>query len=106
MLNYSSYQQVENPRFQRIDKRSPYQLPGAHGDVFSMLAEKNAAALEAQRNQSATDFQNAKLAAQRQSALSGLQNMARARSRQDELANNARSMKLGAVNNILSGLFR
>lgn len=105
-MNYQTLQRSYPPSFSPINSQSPYAVGGNHADVYGMLAEKNAAALGAARNNTASGFQNEKLAAQQNSALAGLQNLVQERNRQAELASQQRSMQLGAVNNILSGLFR
>lgn len=105
MINYNSFQQAQPPSFVPIDGRTPYQLPGSHTDVYNALSAKNSASLNAERNQTLTDFENQKLAAQQSSALTGLQNLMQARQKEQDLANQQNSMRFGVVNSILSGLF-
>lgn len=106
MMNYQSLQRSYPPAFTPINGQSPYKMGGSHADVYDMLTAQNTASLGAVRNRLSTDFQNERLAAQQNSALAGLQNLVQARNNQMDLANQRRSMQLGAVNNILSGLFR
>lgn len=106
MINYQSLRETYAPAFTRIDRRSPYAMPGAHADVYGALAAKNAATLGAARDQALTDFGNEKLAAQQRAALDGLQNLVQARKQQDDMANQRNSMRYGTVNSLLSGLFR
>lgn len=106
MINYQSLQKTYAPSFASIDSRTPYEIPGSHGDVYNALAAKNSAELMAGRNQSIADFENEKLAAQQNAALSGIRNLQQARQQQASLANDQRGMQLGLVNSLLSGLYR
>ena len=106
MTYYQSFQNPAGPSFAAIDGVSPYQLPGSHSDVYSSLATRNSAALNAARNQALTDFENERLAAQQNSALTGLQNLMQSRKQQQDLASQQNSMRFGVVNSLLSGLYR
>lgn len=106
MINYQNHQQVAAPRFAEVDTRSPFALPGAHGDVYNAVNARNVASLEAARDQASVDFANQKLAAQRDAALAGMQNLMQARRNEEELASRRAGMRMGVVNGLLSGLFR
>ena len=106
MINYQSLQKAYAPQFTPVESGTPYDIGGAHNDVYRMLAERNAAQIGMNRNQMTTDFENEKLQARQNQAMAGLQNLMQARKNQADLANQQRSMRLGTVNSLLSGLFR
>lgn len=106
MINYQSYIDTPPPTYSPVQTGTPYQLPGAHQDVYNSLMATNAAGIDAARNQSTVDFENSKLAAQKQAALRGMQTMVEARQSQENLATQRAAARYGVVNNLLSGLFR
>lgn len=106
LINYQSYIDTPPPAYSPVQSGTPYQLPGAHEDVYGALMATNAAGIEAARNQATVDFENSRLAARQQAALTGLQSMAQARQNQESLATQRAAARYGVVNNLLSGLFR
>ena len=71
-----------------------------------MLAARNAAGIDSQRDSSLVNFSNERLAAQQSAALAGLQNLSKQRRDMENISNTRSAIGLGTVNSILSGLFR
>jgi hypothetical protein len=81
---------------------SPFSYGSSHGDFLRAQMGARKAAYDLEASKAATQYAQRQQDAERQLVLQGLQQMDQAQQNQNSLAN----ARMGAVNSLLSGLYR
>lgn len=94
------------PQMRALDGlASPYQYPGAHGDVMASRAAQVAADYNVAGDKANTDYALAKQQAENALVLRGLNNLAQDQDNQRKVYQGRLDMMRGLQNNIMGGLF-